>query len=75
MFKIMNQFTGSIEVSCHQDSVPVSLLELVAMILNGPSIKAQLTTSSDILQKVLTIAQLMYNRLVRRWENQATSSI
>ena len=43
MFKIMNQLTGSFEVSCQQDSVPVSLLELFTMILNGPNIKAQLT--------------------------------
>ena len=46
------------------------------MILNGPNIKAQLTTSSDIPQPVLTIAQLlMHNSLVRRRENQATSTI
>ena len=76
MFKIMNQFTGSFDVSCQQDSVPVSFLELVAMILNGPNIKAQLTTSSDIPQPVLTIAQLlMHNSLMRRRENQATSTI
>ena len=75
MFKIMNQFSGSFEISCQQDSVPVSLLELVAMILNGPNIKAQLTTSSDIPQTVLTIAQLlMHNSLVRHRENQATST-
>ena len=74
MFKIMNQFTGSFEASCQQDSVPVSLLELVAMILNRLNIKAQLMTSSDIPQPV-TIAQLlMHSSLVRRQENQATST-
>ena len=76
MYKTVNQFTGYFEVSCQQHSVPVSLLELVAMILNGPNIKAQFTTSSDIPQPVLTIAQLlMHNSLVRRQENQATSTI
>ena len=75
MFKMMNQFSGSFETTCQQDSVPVSLLELVAMVLNEPNIKAQ-STSSDVLQPVLTIAQLlMHNSLVLHRENQATSTI
>ena len=75
MFKMMNQFSGYFETTCQQDFVPVSLLELVAMVLNGPNIKAQLT-SSDVPQPVLTIAQLlMHNSFVRCQENQATSTI
>lgn len=44
------------------------------MVLNGPNIKAQ-SSSSAMPQPVLTISQLlMYNNLVRRQENQATST-
>ncbi len=58
MFKMVNKFNGSFETACQQDSVPVSLLELVAMVLNGPSIEAQ-STLSEVPQPVLSIAQLL----------------
>jgi hypothetical protein len=38
MFEMKNQFNGS---KCQEESVPVSLLALVAMVLNGPNIEAQ----------------------------------
>ena len=61
MFKIKNQFGGSFRNNCLQNSVPVSLLALVAMVLNGPNIKAQ-SSSSAMPQPVLTISHLlMYN--------------
>ena len=55
MFKMTNHFSGSFEATCQQDSVPVSLLALVAMVLNGPNIKMQ-STSSGVSRPVLTIA-------------------
>ena len=39
MFKMKNQFNGTFESKCQEESVPVSLLALVAMVLNGCSIK------------------------------------
>ena len=45
------------------------------MVINGPNIEAQ-SSSSAMPQPVLTISQLlMYNSLVRRRKNQATSTI
>ena len=75
MFKMKNQFSGSFGTKCQEESVPVSLLALVAMVINGPNIEAQ-SSSSAMPQPVLTISQLlMYNSLVRRRKNQATSTI
>ena len=74
MFKMKNQFSGSFRTNCQENSVPVSLLALVAVVLNGPNIKAQ-SSSSAMPQPVLTILQLlMYNSLVQRQENQAKST-
>ena len=74
MFKMMNHFSGSFETTCQQDCTSVSLLALVAMVLNGPNIKAQ-STSSEVSQTVLTIAQLlMQNILVQHQESQAMST-
>ncbi|KAG0715880.1 hypothetical protein GWK47_010917 [Chionoecetes opilio] len=59
-----------LEPNSQEDFVPVSLLALVAMVLNGPNIKAQ-SSSSTMPQPVLTISQLlMSNSMVRRRENQ-----
>ena len=53
MFKMKNQFNGSFEKKCQEESLPASLLELVSMVLNGPNIETQ--SSSSISQPVLTI--------------------
>jgi len=75
MFKMKNQFNGSFEEKCQEESVPASLLALVAMVVNGPNIEAQ-TSSSAMPQPILTISQLLlYNSLVRRRKNQSTSTI
>ena len=72
MHKMKNQFAGSFEPKSKQESVPMSLLELVAMVLNGPNIKVQ-PSSSTIPQPVLTISQLlMSNSIIRHWEIQHT---
>ena len=46
MVKMKNQFSGSLGTKCQEDSVPVSLLALVAMVLNGPNIKSQSSSSA-----------------------------
>ena len=70
MLKMKNQFAGSFEPNSQEESVPMSLLELVAMVLNGPNIKVQ-SSSSIIPHPVLTISQLlMSNSIIRRRENQ-----
>jgi hypothetical protein len=74
MFKMKNHFNGSFGPKCQEGSVPVSLLALVAMVLNGPNIKTQ-SPSSAMPQPVLTISQLlMHNSLVRHREHQPTST-
>ena len=74
MFKMKNKFSGSFRTKCQEDSIPVSLLQLVAMVLNGPNIKAQ-SSSATLPQPVLTISQLLiHNSLVQHRENQATST-
>ena len=75
MFKMKNQFNGSFKMKCQEKSLPASLLALVAMVLNGPNIQTQ-SSSSAISQPVLTISQvLMYNSLVRPRKNHAASTI
>ena len=59
MFKMKYQFSGSFEKSV----VPVSLIVPVAMVLNGPNILKQ---SSSSAISILIISQLLiYNSLVR----------
>ncbi|KAJ8038712.1 hypothetical protein HOLleu_16212 [Holothuria leucospilota] len=62
-----NQFGGSFELNSQEDSVPVSLLDLVAMVLNGSNIEAQ-SSSSTMPKPVLPAstsgesAGLKYNK-------------
>lgn len=53
--------------------MPASLLSLVAMVLYGPNIKTQ-SSSSSLPQPALTLSQLLtYNTLVRKRETSTTS--
>ena len=64
MFKMKKQFLGSFETKCQEESIPTSLLTLVAVILHGPNIELQ---SFSYFQPFVTVSQLlMYNCLVRR---------
>ena len=66
MFKMKNHFNGSFEKECQEESLPVSLIAVVAMVLNGPNILEQ-SSSSAMPQLILTISQLlMYISLARR---------
>ena len=66
MFKMKNHFNGSFEKECQEESLPVSLIALVAMVLNGPNILEQ-SSSSAMPQLILKISQLlMYISLARR---------
>jgi hypothetical protein len=73
MFKMKQNFSGSFNVNCQEESVPVSLLELVSMVLYGPNITAQ-SSSVSMPQPALTLAQLlMFNSMVRQREIATTS--
>ena len=64
MFKLKNKFIGSFAPHCQERSVPTSLLSLVAMVLCGPSIEIQ--SSTTLSQPILTILNsqlLMHNSL------------
>ena len=45
MVKIKNYFSGSFDAKCQEESVPPSLLALVVMVLNGPNIEVQSSSS------------------------------
>ena len=61
MFNIKIESSGSFQAQCQEQSVPTSLLALVTMPLNRPTIKSQANASS-VPQPALTISQLLlYN--------------
>ena len=61
LFEKSASFNGSFRKGCQEDSVPELLLALVSMILDGPNIKDQISTT----QAALTIAQLLKFNAVR----------
>ncbi len=65
MLKLQSIFTGTFDKDCQVKSVPHSLLALVSMIHNGPSIKSQ--GVDGLSQATLSVAQLLqYNSFVRQ---------
>jgi len=61
MLKMKNEFSGSFDAQSQEKSVPVSLLALVSMVLNGTNITTQLSSAS-MPQPAITLSQLlMYN--------------
>ena len=74
MFKLKNKFNGSFAPHCQERSVPTSLLSLVAMVLCGPSIEIQ--SSTTLSQPILTISQLlMHNSLLRHRKDRVSSTV
>jgi hypothetical protein len=72
MLEKVNKFNGTFMKYCQQDSVPKSLLALVAMILDGPSIKTE--ANAETSQSALSISQLLqFNSYKRRRESSAGS--
>lgn len=61
-------FTGSFEENCQEKSVPHSLLALVNMVLEGPSIKDQICKHSTPAS--LSIAQIMKYNCVKHVRKQ-----
>ena len=60
MFKKNSSFTGSFDKQCQEQSMPPTLLALVAMIHEGVSIKSQSGSSGAILtQSTFSVAQLL----------------
>lgn len=75
MFKFKNQFNGSFIMKYQTKSIPTSLLSLVAMVLCGPNIEVQ-SSSTTLAQPVLTFPQiLMHNNLVQSQKNRVQSNI
>ena len=71
MLNMKMAFSGSFEPHCQEQSVPTSLVALVAMILYGPNIQEQ-SDHSIVSTPTLTISQLlMFNSYARR--RQSTS--
>ena len=69
MFQMKMEFNGSFHTKCQEQSVPPSLLALVTMVLNGPNIKSQ-SSSSSVFQPALSLSQLLlFNSSKRYKEN------
>ena len=61
-------FNGLFIPDCQQESVPLSMLSLVSMTLDGPSIEDQSTKEHPHVHACLTIAQLMaFNTVKTRY--------
>ena len=70
MFQKQSMFTGSFDENCQANSVPQSLLAMVAMILGGPNIKSE----AQDTQASLSVAQLLqYNSCIRRQEGTSST--
>ena len=66
ILQLQATFTGSFDDACQVNSVPQSLLTIVAMILDGLNIQSRSQSSSGTHQASLSVAQLLqYNRLAR----------
>ena len=56
MMDVNNKFDGTFSTHCQEESVPMQLISLVSMLIDGSGI------SKDVSQHALTCAQLiMYN--------------
>ncbi|KAJ8396338.1 hypothetical protein AAFF_G00019150 [Aldrovandia affinis] len=73
MLKMKTTFSGSFETHCQEQSVPTSLVALVAMILNGPNIQEQ-SCHSSVSTATLTVSQLlMFNSYAHHRESTSTT--
>lgn len=59
MFEKKYSFNGSFKNSTEQDAVPTSLMALVRMIFDGPSIKSQSEHVTSTSRAALSISQLL----------------
>ena len=62
MFSMQQSFKGTFEIDCQKKSVPPSVLVLVSMIMEGPSIKKdnkEIKEEDQVIKAPLTIAQLL----------------
>lgn len=74
MFKMKAVFSDSFPSKCLERSVPTSLLALVGMIMNGPSITER-SNSESLPAAQLSISHLlMYNSAVRRRKETAATA-
>ena len=73
MFKVKMGFNGPFDARCQEESVPVSLLALVSMVLNGPNIESQSSCSTGS-QHALTLSQLLLYNSSKRHRNEPTDS-
>ena len=61
MFSMQQSFKGTFEIDCQKKSVPPSVLALVNMIIEGPSIKKHnkdIEEEDQVIKAALTISQL-----------------
>ena len=73
-FQTKMEFNGSFRTECQEQSLPTSLLSLVAMVLNGPNIKTQ-SSSSSASQPALSISQLLLHNSCKRYKDNAQDMV
>lgn len=59
MFSMKQTFRGIFEADCQKQSIPASLLALVDMILEGPSIKKEMPVDKPVKTAAVTISHLL----------------
>lgn len=74
MFQTKMEFNGSFHTECQEQSLPTSLLSLVAIVLNGPNIKTQ-SSSSSVSQPALSISQLLLYNSCKRYKENAKDMV
>ena len=73
-FQTKMEFNGSFHTKCQEQSLPTSLLSLVAMVLNGPNIKTQ-SSFSSVSQPALSISQLLLYNSCKRYKENAKDMV
>lgn len=59
MFSMQQSFKGTLEIDCQKKSVPTSVLSLVSIIIDGPSIKKDnkdVEKEDQVIKAALTIS-------------------
>ena len=62
MFNMQQSLKGTMEIDCQKNSVPTSVLALVSMIIDGPTIKKDnkdVEEEDQVIKAALTISQLL----------------
>lgn len=75
IFKLQQSFRGTFPPRCQDDSIPASLMTIVNLILEGPSIKKESAKDKVVKRACLTISQLVAFNSVKRRSNGDSAAV